>query len=78
MARRTCRAGDNGVVDGEHEGCDCGACRGTDVVHGGTTYMHTMVIKRAEQMFGTGAEVRRGSREVLLGCWVRNGLESKQ
>jgi hypothetical protein len=32
-ARRTCRADDDEIVDGEHEGCDCGECEGTDSMY---------------------------------------------
>jgi hypothetical protein len=37
VARWTCRADDDGAVDGEHEGYDCGACEGTDNTYGRAT-----------------------------------------
>lgn len=44
-------------MDGEHEDCDCGACRDTVVVHGGTAHTHTMVI---QEQNGTGAKMKHG------------------
>jgi hypothetical protein len=42
-ARQTCRAEDDVIVDGGHEGCDCSTCKGTNNIYG-VCAIHELVI----------------------------------
>jgi hypothetical protein len=50
---------DDEIVDGEHEGCDCGACEGTDSMYGvRAIHAHMHILSSGEHNHhGTDAEM---------------------
>jgi hypothetical protein len=62
-ARRTCRAEDDEIADGEHEGCDCGTCEGTDDMYGYMSYAYGVCTLPSRRPEAISCEQREDRQE---------------